>query len=85
MSIDTLCGKTALDFVSRTLIVVGGVRYQPRNRVFFMSLQIPTGDGEADRQVRALVIQKFRLLVSYIFHGVYDTTQEAMRLSAMLS
>ena len=62
--------------------------YPPRDKVL-MSLQVPTGDWNMDRHMRALVkrvnnwaMQKLRSLVNRIFHGVVDFALGAVRLSA---
>ena len=68
----------------------GGVTYPPRDEVL-MSLQVPTGDWETDRHMRALVkctnnltIQKFRSLANWIFPGVYDFVSGVVRLATAL-
>ena len=56
-----------------------------------MSLQVPTGDWDTDCHIRVLVkctnnlvIQKFRSLANWIFHGVYDSVGEVVRQAAAL-
>ena len=77
-SIAELAEENVLGVVSRSQFIRGRVIYPPRDEVL-MSLQVPTGDSETDRHMRALVkcannlaIQKFRSLANWIFHGVYD-------------
>ena len=52
-SILELSEENTLDLVTRALFVKGGVRYPPGGEVF-MSLQVPAGDRETNRHVRAL-------------------------------
>ena len=56
-----------------------------------MSLQVTTGDWEADRHKRArvkctnnLAIQKFRSLANWIFHGVYHFVCGVVQQTAAL-
>ena len=63
-----LNSENVLEPVSRSLFIGGGVTYPPRDEAL-MSLQVPTGDWEADRDMRAFVNctsnlanQKFRSL-----------------------
>ena len=63
----------------------------PRDEVL-MSLQVPTGNCETDRHMRALVkcannlaIQKFRSLANWIFHGVYDFVSGMVRQTAAIA
>ena len=64
-SIIELAGKNILGPVSWSLFIGGGMTYPSRDAVL-MSLQVPTGDWETDRHMRAsvkctnnLAIQKF--------------------------
>ena len=61
-----LAGEIVLGLMSRSLFIGGGMTYPPGDKVL-MSLQVPIGDWETDRHMRALVkcmnilaIQKFR-------------------------
>ena len=54
MSIAELAEENVLGVVSRSLFIGGRVINPPRDKVL-MSLQVPTGDCETDRHMRALV------------------------------
>ena len=67
-----------MGLVTRSLFVGGGVTYPPRYEIL-ISIQVPTGERETDRHIRALVkrtnhlaIQRFRSLTNWIIHGLYD-------------
>ena len=75
-SIVELGRENVLGQISRSLFIGGGVTYPSRDEVL-LSLQVPTGDWETDRHMRALekcvnnlTIQKFRSLTNWIFHCV---------------
>ena len=69
-SILELGREYALGLISRSMFVGEGVTYHPRDEVL-TSLQVPTGDWETVRHMKALVkcvnnmtIQRFRLLAN---------------------
>ena len=90
-SIAELAQENVLGIISRSLFIGGRVIYPPRDEVL-MSLQVPTGDSETDRHMRALVkcannlaIQKFRSLANWIFRGVYDFVSGVVRQTAAVA